>query len=42
MAMFWGQVASNGYTIYRDLYKVQVRSLGILGIQQGVVNPMGS
>ena len=29
MAMQWGQVALNGYTIYRDLCKVQVRSLGI-------------
>ena len=29
MAMKWGPVAVNAYTIYRDICKVQVRSLGI-------------
>ena len=29
MAAKWGAIASSGYTIYRDVCKVQVRSLGI-------------
>ena len=29
MAMQLGPVASNGYTIYRDICRVQVRSIGI-------------
>ena len=29
MAMKWGPVARNGHTVYGDICKVQVRSLGI-------------
>ena len=29
MAMLWGTVASNRYTIYRDVSKVQMRNQGI-------------
>ena len=29
MAMLWGALASNGYTIYRDVSKVQMRNQGI-------------
>ena len=36
MAMLWGAEASNGYTIYRDVCKVQVRSLEITSIQGAV------
>ena len=33
MATWWGPVASNGYTIYGDICKVQVRSLGIFELK---------
>ena len=31
MAIYWGPVASNGYTIYRDIHKVQVCSFLLFG-----------
>ena len=30
MTMQWGPIASNGYTICSNIYKVQVHSLGIV------------